>query len=330
MSESKDARASVTATEWRRESRYYRRSPGWGWLLGLLLIPLLFGWLGWGAAKPDPAVGVPGATVTTPVLPGGSVPELNLAPLSIVRNGKDFTLTGELPDLSVKDKLLSVLKTTLGPGVNLIDKLTVKAGVSAPDFTGLSPVFKAAGDIGDFSFNLAGESLTLAGTAPSDESKAGVEAAAKAAWPNVRILNNIAVKAAIADPKATDPKAAAGSCDTLQADIASALRTPIAYQTEGAGLTAASKTELNAVAAAIKACPSATLTVIGHTDNTGDDEVNVPLSKSRAKAVADYLVSQGVPAGSVTAEGAGSSRPVAGNDTAAGRAQNRRTEITVN
>jgi len=56
----------------------------------------------------------------------------------------------------------------------------------------------------------------------------------------------------------------------------------------------------------------------------------VAVSKSRAKSVADYLVSQGVPAEAVTAEGVRSSRPVAGNDTADGRAQNRRTEITVN
>jgi peptidoglycan-binding protein ArfA len=320
MKGSEDARAgaSATATQWRRESRYYRRSPGWGWLLGLLLIPLLFGWLGWGAVKPTAAVGLPGVTTTAPA---ASLPALNLAPLSIVRNGKDFTLTGDLPDLSVKDKLLSELKATLGPGVNLIDKLAVKAGVNAPDLSGVSPVFKAANDIADFNFNLVGETLTLAGTAPSDEVKAGVETAAKAAWPNVRVVNNIRVKAVAT---------AAGSCDNLQADITAALRSPIAYQTEGSGLAAASKAELSAVAAAIKACPDAKVTVTGHTDNTGDDEINVPLSKSRAEAVADYLVSQGVPAGSVSADGAGSSQPVTSNATADGRAQNRRTEITVN
>jgi peptidoglycan-binding protein ArfA len=321
MTGSDDARARSTAPEWRRESRYYRRSPGWGWLLGLLLIPLLFGWLGWGSVRPTAAVEFPSVTPTAPSLPAMSVPELNLAPLSIVRNGKDFTLTGELPDLSVKDKLLSTLKTTLGPGINLIDRLSVKAGVSAPDSAAVSPVFTAANDIADFSFNLADGALTLAGTAPSEEVKAGVEAAARAAWPNVRIVNSIEVRTATGD---------AASCDNLQADIIAALRSPIAYQTEGSGLTAGSQTELTAVAAAIKACPQAKVTVVGHTDNTGDDEVNVPLSKSRAESVADYLVSQGVPAGSVTAEGAGSSRPVAGNDTADGRAQNRRTEIIVN
>lgn len=320
MKGSEDSRAVATATRWRRESRYYRRSPGWGWLLGLLLIPLLFGWLGWGAVKPTAAVGLPGVTNTAP--PASSLPALNLAPLSIVRNGKDFTLTGDLPDLSVKDKLLSELKATLGPGVNLIDNLAVRAGVNAPDLSGVSPVFKTADDIADFNFNLVGDTLTLAGTAPSGEVKAGVETAAKAAWPNVRVVDNIRVKAV--------PTAAAESCDNLQADITAALRSPIAYQTEGSGLAAASKAELSAVAAAIKACPDAKVTVTGHTDNTGDDETNVPLSKDRAESVADYLVSQGVPAGSVSADGAGSSQPVASNATADGRAQNRRTEITVN
>lgn len=336
MTGSRDARESDTATEWRRESRYYRRSPGWGWLLGLLLIPLLFGWLGWGAVRPTAAVDGPSITTTAPTLPGASAPGLNLAPLSIVRNGKDFTLTGELPDLSIKDKLLTTLKTTLGPGINLIDNLAVKSGVSAPDLAGISPVFTAAKDITDFSFNLVGETLTVAGAAPSEEVKAAVDEAAKAAWPNVRIVDNITVtvpsttSAPTTAPTTAPATAPAGSCESLQADVTAALRTPIGFQTEGSGLSAANKTELTAVAAAIKACPQATVTVVGHTDNTGDDETNVPLSKSRAQTVADYLVSQGVPAGSVTAEGAGSSQPVAGNDTADGRAQNRRTEIIVN
>ena len=64
MTGSGNERVSATATEWRTESRYYRRSPGWGWLLGLLLIPLLFGWLSWGALKPTVNVSAPGVGVT--------------------------------------------------------------------------------------------------------------------------------------------------------------------------------------------------------------------------------------------------------------------------
>ncbi|HTY28470.1 MAG TPA: OmpA family protein [Mycobacterium sp.] len=332
MTGSGDARVSATATEWRRESRYYRRTPGLGWLLGLLLIPLLLGLIGWGTlGKPKVSVSTPSVSITAPSL---SVPSLNFAPLSIIRNGNDFTLTGDLPDLSVKTSLLDALKAALGGGVNLIDKLDIKAGVSAPDFSGLGALFKAAVDIPDFNFDLSAGTLTLTGTAPSDEVKAAVEAAAKAAWPNVTIVNNIVVKAGIpsgvpsapATPTATAPS---GDCGSLQSDIASALTAPINFETDGFTLTPATQQMLSAVAAKIKACPTAKIAVTGYTDNTGNDAINIPLSNNRAKSVGDYLVSQGVSAAEVTTSGQGAANPVASNDTEAGRAQNRRVEITV-
>lgn len=317
MTGSGNARDSATATEWRTESRFYRRSPGWGWLLGLLIIPLLFGWLGWGALKPTVSVSAPSISVTAP---GVSVPSLSLAPLSILRNGRDFTVTGELPDLAAKNGLLDALKTAVGPAVNLIDKLTIKSGVTAPDLSGIGAQFTAAADIPDFGFNLLGDTLTLTGTAPSGEVKAGTEAAAKAAWPNVRIINNIEVKGA---------PAAGGECGDLQTDITSALNAPIVFQTDGSSLAAASQQMLSAVAAKIKVCPDARIAVTGYTDSTGNDAINVPLSNNRAKSVGDYLVSQGVPAAAVTSNGVGAANPIASNDTAAGRAANRRVEITV-
>ncbi len=323
MTGSGDARVSATATEWRRESRYYRRTPGLGWLLGLLLIPLLLGLIGWGTlGKPKVSVSAPSVSVSAPSL---SVPSLSFAPLSIIRNGNDFTLSGDLPDLSVKTSLVDSLKAALGPGVNLIDKLNIKVGVSAPDFSGLGALFKAAIDIPDFNFDLSGDTVTLTGTAPSEEVKAAVEAAAKAAWPNVTVVNKIEVKGATATPPATTD----GDCGSLQSDIAAALNAPINFQTDGFTLTPASQQMLTAVAAKIKACPQAKIAVTGHTDNTGNDAINVPLSNNRAKSVGDYLVSQGVSAAEVTTSGQGAANPVASNDTAAGRAQNRRVEITV-
>lgn len=67
--------------------------------------------------------------------------------------------------------------------------------------------------------------------------------------------------------------------------------------------------------------------VVGHTDNTGSDAVNNPLSVNRANAVRDYLVMRGVPAARITTEGRGSYEPVADNTSEAGRARNRRVEI---
>jgi outer membrane protein OmpA-like peptidoglycan-associated protein len=69
--------------------------------------------------------------------------------------------------------------------------------------------------------------------------------------------------------------------------------------------------------------------VVGHTDNIGSDAYNLKLSKRRADAVAKYLTSHGVDAKRLKTEGAGESKPVATNDTADGRAQNRRVELHV-
>ena len=83
------------------------------------------------------------------------------------------------------------------------------------------------------------------------------------------------------------------------------------------------------VADKLKACPDAQVAVVGHTDNTGNDAINIPLSGNRAKSVADYLVSQGVAGEQSPRSGVGSAQPIASNDTPDGRAQNRRVEITV-
>lgn len=69
--------------------------------------------------------------------------------------------------------------------------------------------------------------------------------------------------------------------------------------------------------------------VEGYTDSRGADDFNMKLSQERADAVRRYLVSQGIPAERVTAEGKGEQSPVASNDTPEGRANNRRVEIVV-
>ena len=75
--------------------------------------------------------------------------------------------------------------------------------------------------------------------------------------------------------------------------------------------------------------PTLHLTIEGHTDSTGSAEYNQTLSEKRADGVRDYLVSQGLDVGSLTAQGLGVNNPVADNGTAAGRQKNRRVEIIV-
>ena len=69
--------------------------------------------------------------------------------------------------------------------------------------------------------------------------------------------------------------------------------------------------------------------IIGHTDSSGSDAINNPLSFDRANATRDYLVSRGVSAARIATDGRGSREPIADNSTPAGRAMNRRVEIYV-
>jgi outer membrane protein OmpA-like peptidoglycan-associated protein len=79
----------------------------------------------------------------------------------------------------------------------------------------------------------------------------------------------------------------------------------------------------------VLAHPGLHLAVEGYTDSTGSDELNMKLSDQRANAVRDYLISQGLAADTITAQGFGKTMPVADNSTAAGRQKNRRVEIIV-
>lgn len=75
--------------------------------------------------------------------------------------------------------------------------------------------------------------------------------------------------------------------------------------------------------------PVTHVTIVGHTDNTGSDAINQPLSVNRAAATRDYLVARSVAANRIAIDGRGSREPVADNATVAGRAMNRRVEIFV-
>jgi len=86
---------------------------------------------------------------------------------------------------------------------------------------------------------------------------------------------------------------------------------------------------LDKFAASLVDNPSTTVTIVGHTDNTGSDAINNPLSIDRAARTRDYLSTRGVAPARFTIDGRGSHEPVASNETSAGRAQNRRVEIYV-
>ena len=75
--------------------------------------------------------------------------------------------------------------------------------------------------------------------------------------------------------------------------------------------------------------PGLRLDVEGHTDSVGGDEYNQGLSEQRGDSVRNYLTGQGMAANSVSSKGFGKTQPVASNDTAEGRQQNRRVELVI-
>ena len=139
--------------------------------------------------------------------------------------------------------------------------------------------------------------------------------------------------AAVAENQQLKAQLAAMHAEQKYVEAADLLFPPGGYQ-----LTPAGQAELaNNIVPKLKGLQNAKIVVYGYTDNTpvGPDlqrqgiPDNLVLSTRRAADVANFLISQGIPAASVSAKGFGDTQPVASNDTPQGRAQNRRIEITV-
>lgn len=103
----------------------------------------------------------------------------------------------------------------------------------------------------------------------------------------------------------------------------------VLFDTGKYSLKPGAREKLAKVAGILLSYPGLNIVVGGYTDNVGGDAMNQTLSENRARSVRDYLVQQGVTPNSVTAVGFGNTSPVATNDDAAGRQQNRRVELLV-
>ena len=103
----------------------------------------------------------------------------------------------------------------------------------------------------------------------------------------------------------------------------------ILFATGKATLSTSSQQELRKFAANLQSHTQTDILIVGHTDNTGSDQINDPLSLNRAGSVRSFLASQGVSSARMQVEGKGSREPIADNSTAAGRQENRRVEVYI-
>jgi len=103
----------------------------------------------------------------------------------------------------------------------------------------------------------------------------------------------------------------------------------VLFDTGQYSLKPGAREKLSKISGIVLAYPSLKLEVEGYTDSVGTDQSNLVLSENRANAVRDFLVKQGIETSSISSTGFGEGQPVATNDTAAGRQQNRRVELVV-
>jgi len=103
----------------------------------------------------------------------------------------------------------------------------------------------------------------------------------------------------------------------------------VLFETNKYALSQDAQLKLAKLSGIIQAHPGLNLAIEGYTDTTGTSDYNLKLSQQRADAVRDFLVTQGLPADTITSKGLGQADPVADNSTAAGRKLNRRVEIIV-
>jgi len=194
----------------------------------------------------------------------------------------------------------------------------------------------------------------LAAAAEAAKAKAEAEQARQAAVAEQQAAlaqkqDALAQKAA-AEAEADQARQAAAKADAEKADLRAQLRaqldavlqtrdsarglivnmSDVLFNTGSYVLQAGAREKLAKISGILLAHPGLTLEIDGYTDSVGGDEFNQTLSEQRAGSVRDFLAQQGVPATSITAKGFGMAQPVASNDTAEGRQQNRRVEIVVN
>ena len=203
------------------------------------------------------------------------------------------TLTGTVASEEQRQQVLDAAAAMFGAG-NVVDELVV-------------------GDVN-------GDSLLLTGRVPASrqaEVQAGMADLADTL--GLDLVDEVEYAELTGDQAALQEE-----LDTALADVV------INFASGSAVIPADGRAQLDSLVPLLTDVPEGTLVAVeGFTDSQGDAAANQRLSEARAQAVVDYLVSQGVSPDVLRASGNGESRPVASNDTAEGRAQNRRIEFNV-
>jgi OOP family OmpA-OmpF porin len=231
-----------------------------------------------------------------------------------------LTFSGYVPDNSVHAALIEAAKRKF-LNEKIVDNL--KASVGAPNgfanavtaaLGALSRLSTGSLMISDREVKLSGDALY---EAAAEEMKAGLPGELPQGW---RAITEISTRPPASAVDAT-------VCQQLFAELLAIGK--IRFLSGQANIDNDSRGLMDRLVEIALRCPTASLEIGGHTDIDGDEEANMRLSERRAQAVLDYMLRAGLPADRLVAVGYGQTQPVASNDTAEGKAQNRRIEFTV-
>ena len=245
-----------------------------------------------------------------------AIAQLRPHQFEVLRSESKITLTGEVPSAAEHNRILGVAGEYFG---QVDDQLTISNEDATENFAPAADrALAVVNHLATGQASWSGELLSVSGTA-----KTGDLATVREQFgdPGASgMLGSFDVQA----PVQSDHESA--SCNRVFLDLFA--DATIQFQTNSATIGSGNDELLRRLVGAARDCPG-TLTVAGHTDSSGDADMNKALSLARASAVRDALVARGIEADRVAAVGFGETEPLADNASAEGRAKNRRIVIEV-
>lgn len=230
--------------------------------------------------------------------------------ITLKEMGNSLTLRGEVPDELTRANLVATAERRYA---SVVDQLTVTNERPREAFDwAVDRALPLLVSVEDATVNWQDGVLSAAGRVGSIDADTIRGGFANTAYPDR--LGELSLAAAVN----------VASCNERFANTLAA--TQIQFATGSANIAPASGALLDSLATLAQECPIA-LVVEGHTDNVGNADFNQRLSLDRARAVVEALNTRGIATEQLTARGYGAERPIASNDTAEGRAGNRRIEI---
>lgn len=275
------------------QTRRVRRSPfSAGWWTAVILVLV---------APAGASAQAPASTVSTPPVGADG------------RSQAPVIVSGTVPDEATRQAILNRAREVYGAN-RVVDQLGVGDVVAPANWSQYVQQIMAAPpvrNVGKGRLSIRGSNVDITGEVPSEAHRLQIAADVSALLnPTYLVRNGLSV--------------ATSDQSLLDATLANRI---IEFEPSSSTLRTDSQTILNEMAQAMKQLGGKRVSVVGHTDASGDRATNILLSQARAEAVRTYLTRVGIPAGSINTTGVGPDQPIASNATPDGRARNRRIEF---